>query len=361
VGFALGGPIGALAGIGAGIALAVVDPSAVAGLESGLAQVWDMIADTYNEIYGAVLQVVGELNPVCAAISASSSKDAAACSAITEDIVASTFTYFTGLPRQLPSSSVIDDITKGQLQSFIQSAIETGVSVVGFDCADLTMSKEDGDDLASVADKAGASGASSALAEARTPNGDYSLCQGLAAVVTNTISSHFTQSDSNIMSEAMETNIPPGMTVVPLEDTAPVLDVIGTSPEKVIGGTVCPAYVNMTVHLPGAFTYDPATKQSDEGPDETWSLTPQELKLVADASGTNWVGTLQLPLIPTLYSYSADVLSEKPAKASDPYLALAIDSPCLSKTIDVVASKYSDGQGTPAAFLDDHRPFTYYY
>jgi hypothetical protein len=361
VGFALGGPIGALAGAAAGISLTITDPGGVANLEAGLAQVWDLIADAYNEIYGAILQVVGELNPVCAAISASSSKDAAACSAITEDIVASAVTYFTGLPRELPSSSVIGGVVQGQLQSVIQGAIEAGASLVGVDCDDLTMSKEDGDDLTSAADKAGATGASSALAEARTPDGDYSLCQGVAAVVTNTISSHFTQFDSQIMGEAMESNIPPGMTVVPLEDTAPTLAIAGLGEATVIGGTVCPAYVNMTVHLPGAFTYNPATKQSDEGPDETWTLAPQEFNLVVDPTGHSWNGTLQLPLIPALYSYSDNVLSAKLTKPSDPYLSLAVDSPCLASTLSIVAAKYSDGTAAPAAFVDDNRPFTYYY
>lgn len=361
VGFALGGPVGALVGVAAGVSVALVDPGGLAVLESGLAQLWDIISSEYNTIYGSVLDVVGQLNPICAAISASSSKDATACADITADVVAGVVTYFTGLPRELPSSSTIDDITSGDLQSAIESAIESGVSAAGFDCSDLTMSKDDGDDIAWVADKAGASDAQAALNESRTPDGDYSLCQGLAGVVTNTISSQYTQFDGQLMSQAMETTIPPGMTVVPLEDTPPLLVVAGSGTTPVPAGSTCPATVDLTVHLPGDFTYDPATKQSYEGPDETWTLTPRDLKLVADKTGLNWSASMSVPLIPALYSYSSDVLSVSQTKPSDPYLAIDVDSPCLGTTLSVVATKYFLANGTPFAFIDDYRPVSYYY
>jgi hypothetical protein len=361
VGFALGGPVGALVGVAAGVSIAIADPAGLATLESGLAQLWDIIATEYSTIYGSILDVVAQLNPICAAISTSSSKDADACKNITEDVVAAAVTYFTGLPRQLPDSSTIGDITKGDLQSAIESAVEVGVSAAGFDCSDLTISKDDGDDLAWIADKAGATDASAALAQSQTSDGDYSLCQGLAGVITNTVSSQYSQFDGQIMGEAMEAYFQPGMTVAPLEDTSPTLVVAGSGTTPLPIGSTCPAYVNMTVHLPGDFTYDPATKQSYEGPDVTWTLAPQDLALTADATGRNWSGTMPVPLIPALYSYGADVLSQAPTKPTDPYLAIDVDSPCISKTLSIVATKYYLAAGTPFAFVNDFRPVSYYY
>jgi hypothetical protein len=159
----------------------------------------------------------------------------------------------------------------------------------------------------------------------------------------------------------MEAYFQPGMTVAPLEDTSPTLVVAGSGTTPLPIGSTCPAYVNMTVHLPGDFTYDPATKQSYEGPDVTWTLAPQDLALTADATGRNWSGTMPVPLIPALYSYGADVLSQAPTKPTDPYLAIDVDSPCISKTLSIVATKYYLAAGTPFAFVNDFRPVSYYY
>ncbi|HEY5230124.1 MAG TPA: DUF456 domain-containing protein, partial [Galbitalea sp.] len=363
VGFAFGGPVGALIGAGAGLVFAIADPSAVANLEAGLAQVWNLIAQEYNTIYGSILQVVGELNPVCLAASAASKSAAATCASITASVVAAAVTYFTGLPRTLPTSDQLKDLANGQLESVIEGAIESGASLVGVDCDDLTVSASDGDDIATVADKAGATTAQDALNDAREPDGSYSFCHGLAGALTNLVSSSYDSFDGKLMGDAMEAWIQPGMTVVPFADTPPTLLVFGRGSQSVVIGSTCPATVNMTVHLPGVGTYDPATKTTDFGPDLNWKLVPQTINLVA-ASGTGsttWAGSLQVPLLPNLHDYDPSrVLTSTLNEAGDPYLTLAVDSPCFGTTLNIVATQY-DTSSAPYAFIDDQRQGLYYH
>lgn len=389
VGFATGGPVGAVIGALAGAALAFAAPGALSDALHALQELWDIIVQVYNSTYQAVLTLAAELNPICLQAKAienaadASSTVSDVCKSVTKVVTSAAITYTTGLPPSLPTSSELVDIAQGKLSAVIELGMDYALSQVGLSCDDVSVDGGTAADLIGVGNDAlGSADTATALDAARTPSGGYSLCTGVANLVSSEIRQEVGSWYNKTMSQLMETWLPDGMVTSPVTDTTPVLTIRGAVPQAEIDdgsvfiGQTCPAIVNMTVNTP-------IEVSNVAGPDfdgsaghhsvlRSFVFKPISTTLIAKhgpAAGflraDNWVGQVSIPVLPREYEWNNQTAAflkkvDTNPDPSRPYLEVTVDSPCFSAVQTLTAGKFPGGSATWSAFQTDARTIRYY-
>jgi hypothetical protein len=124
-------------------------------LLSGLEDVWDFIANTFNSLIDKLSELAAELNPICAAIGAAgSSKGKQDCKTITgiaAHAAISAVLAAYGIPPSLPTSAQIGQIAKGDLTVLAETYLEE----LGVPCNGATVSGSEATALADASSAAG--------------------------------------------------------------------------------------------------------------------------------------------------------------------------------------------------------------
>ncbi len=360
IGLLTGGPAGALIGAMAGAAVALGAGSIIAEYYALLKALWDEIAKAYNTIYDTVNTLLAKFNPICLQAGLISKDAKAACVAIAKSVQSAVITSVTGLPPQLPTSEVLEDIGEGKLQAVLEAGIDIALGQIGLSCENFEIGSDGEAGLTLLSDNAGNADTQNVLNAARTDDGKLSGCHALAGLVTSTVRTQLTNFYGNQVSSIMEAYYVPGTVMVPVGDTSPVLAV---SASPATGGpfmTACPVTANIVAVMPYVwpgnstpvlteFTFKPITS----------SLKP---KFVGPGFTFSYYAEIPVPVTPSLdRNINPAILiagGQKPATAAAPYFTATIDSPCFDSTL--LIRGYRDGSGSPA-YVGDPRPVAYYY
>lgn len=359
VGFALGGPYGAIAGAMLGAAMALGAGSVVAEYYELLKALWDEIAKTYNTIYDTLNTLVAKLNPICIAAASVSKGAADTCVAISKAVQSTVVQAVTGLPPQIPTSDVLENIAAGELEAALEAGMDIALGQLGLSCDTFTLDSDANYGLAKANNQFGDRDSKAVLDAATTSDGSLSACHAFASVATGMVRKQLTAFHSTQVSNLVELqNFVQGTVIVPVTDTSPEIHISAKGINGQLQGLSCPVYTNVTLTLPYYWygTTKPALTTFKFKPIES------EMKLRFGDGGLDFYGEVPIPVLPGLQSnINPDILvsgGQTVATGDEPYLQILVDSPCLAKTYKVTATKNT---GLYPAFVPDSNALAYYW
>ncbi|MEO8093909.1 MAG: hypothetical protein ABI632_03145 [Pseudolysinimonas sp.] len=378
LGLQAGGPVGAIFGGIAGLALGIMS-AANPAFYKDLKEAWDAIAGVYNAVMDKVWDVVHAINPICQGIGAfDGEKDKAQnfCDGVFKTVGGAVIEYYTGLPPSLATSAELEAASDGELSAALQLIINEGLKQFGLSCKTFEIDSESAGEIAAE------------LAKSDTvlnAEGNASGCAFLASTLISTMRKALDERQNAIMGAV--TGLPPipGLKISPISDQQAYIAVqapssMGPSALAFTGlGDTCPVIVNTTVSEGGtSYTFVPehssvrllagtptAAGLADPTPfwygafvvgvmpQTTWSQQPDPLYNVKDPQ--NWY-------LAQRYSYfdrDNRLLTSAPTGPGTAYLHVAISSPCFTSDYVIEAQKYEKRVlgflVTPGAFRNDAR------
>jgi len=368
-GFLIGGPygavVGALAGLAVGVA-AATSPQFYADLKAA----WDAIAHIYNAVFDKVWAFIAATNFVCLGIDSLSDDAGEFCNATLETVGSAAISYFTGLPPRLTTSAELEAAAKGSMEDAIRLALETGLTALNLSCDTFTLNSSEAADLA----KAAAGGA-----DIGGDGTSLSGCDAFAHAMGSQLSNAINGRTATILGEIVGRAPIPGLVVSPHTDRVATVRITAPAPGPGGEGMVCPVIMNTTVSevygtgtrsfrfrptqgviaftygtptgVPGVSTGEPSwNAELPVGalPQTWWQPQPDQVYNVKPVD--EWERRFY-----TYFDTNVRLIEETKAAPGEPYLRIAVDSPCFAKTYVMNATKYDVGTGW-FAFVYDSRP-----
>ena len=359
VGFLLGGPAGAIAGAMLGSAMALGAGSVIAEYYELLKALWDEIAKTYNTIYDTLNTLVAKFNPICLQAAVVSKKAGDVCVGIAKSVQAAVVQSVTGLPPQIPTSEVLEQIADGKLDAALQAGMDVALGQLGLSCDTLTLKSSAAYGLSKANTQFGNQDSKAVLDAATTSDGSISACKAFSSITRGMVYKKLASFQGTQVAGLAElTNYVEGTVLTPVTDTSPEVHISAKGVEGELHGLTCPVYTNVTLTIPYYWT------GSDKAASTTFKFKPieSELKFRWGDNGAEFYGEVPIPVLPGLNSrINPAVLvqgGQTAAKGGEPYMVVDVDSPCLEKSYQITAAK---DQGLYPAFIPDENLVTYYW
>jgi hypothetical protein len=359
VGLLLGGPAGAIAGAMLGSAMALGAGSVIAEYYALLAALWDEIAKTYNTIYDTLNTLVAKFNPICLQAAVVSKKAGDVCVGIAKSVQAAVVQTVTGLPPQVPTSEVLEQIADGKLDAALQAGMDVALGQLGLSCDTLTLKSSASYGLSKANSEFGNQDSKAVLDAATTSDGSLSACKAFSSITRGMVYKKLAAFQGTQVAGLAElTNYVEGTVLTPVTDTSPEVHISAKGVTGELQGSTCPVYTNVTLTIPYFWS------GSDKPASTTFKFKPiqSELKFRWQENGPEFYGEVPIPVLPGLNSgINPDILvqgGQKAAAGGEPYMVIDVDSPCLEKSYQITASK---NQGLYPAFIPDENLVTYYW
>jgi hypothetical protein len=265
----------------------------------------------------------------------------------------------TGLPPQIPTSDVLEEIAAGKLEALIEAGMDVALGQLGLSCDSLTLDSSARYGLSKANNQFGSQDSKALLDVATTSDGSLSACKAFSSVATGMVRKQLTEFHSGQVAGLVELrNFVEGTVINPVTDTSPEIHISAPTAGGTIKGLTCPVYVNATLTLP--YVWYVGTKPALTS--FTFKPIESEMNFRLGDNGAEMYGEVPIPVLPGLNSgINPDVLvqgGQKPAKGGEPYLAIQVDSPCLAQSYSITATKNT---GLFPAFVPDEYLVSYYW
>lgn len=370
-GFLIGGPYGAIVGAVAGLAVGVAAATSPQ-FYADLKEAWDAISHVYNAVFDEVWDFVAKTNLVCLGVDSLDDDAGDFCNGTVEAVGSAVITYYTGLPPRLTTSAELEAAAEGSFEEAILIALEEGLGALGLSCDTFTLDSTEASDYLRAAGNNDPD-----LGEEGT---ELSGCAVIAKSLGSEISTALNGRTAAILGDLVGRAPIQGLVMSPHSDRLPSVRITAPADTPGSKGSVCPVILNTTVTeqyqgasavsyrflpvqgtlqfsygspsgVPGVLLGEPAWNLEvpiGALPQTWWKPQPDQVYNVQPVN--QYEGRIYSYLDP-----KERLIESTKAEPGQPYLRVAIDSPCFAKTYILEASKYPGGL-SPFAFEFDPRP-----